>query len=141
MPLLRIEYDDGMPPEVRSALDPLIEKWKHIVPAWCQRIWCSWSEDNEQKCQITVREDQRDALLSVHPNWMTLPHEREVTIIHELCHFYNSPLRWEGADCIKLIVGNDHPTPGSRIAESRLTECCERQNNDLVALVLGLSER
>jgi hypothetical protein len=136
---LRIVYTEGFPAEVKGIVEPLFEKWKGLAPCWCTEIVVYWKEDLSAKLSISVDEAQRSAEFFVHPNFMTFAHNRERAFVHELCHFYNSPLRWEAKETIEKIVGPDFPTPGSRIAESRLDEVGERQNNDLVALILKIA--
>lgn len=136
--MVKWEYAPEVPADVRAMVEPLLLKWEKLVPVWAQRILVRLTEENDAKLTITVREDQRDAILTIHPDWIIWPIDREHAIKHELCHFYNSSLRWEATDCIKHLVGDAYPTSGSRIAESRLVECIERVNNDLVALISRL---
>jgi len=130
----------SVPPEVKVLAEPILLKWEHLVPVWCTEISVYWIEDDGASASIKVRESQRDAELFIHPNWVTFPDSREDALIHELCHFYNAPLKIEATDSMRAIIGNDYPTPGSKVFEDRLADCIERQNNDLVALISRLAE-
>jgi hypothetical protein len=135
-----IQWHPAIPPDVRAMAEPLLQKWKHIIPSWCERVFVSWEQADNCKLQIFVREDQRDAILEIHPDWVSFPEERERAIVHELCHFYNAPLKDWAKSCIERIIGNDYPTPGSEVAEHGLDEACERTNGDLIALVMRLAK-
>jgi len=116
----------------------LIAKYEFLVPKWCYEIHVWYDADDPSICAISIQEDYRRASLSLGTKWHdSVTHDDD--ILHELCHFYNGGIGRVAKDAIEMIVGNDFPTPGSKIAFDHITQAVERCNGDLIHLIKGMT--
>lgn len=93
-----ITYRGEIPPEIQAALEPLLEKYKCLIPAWCHRINVSyWSSppggSQYAAADVTVNYDYRSADIRIFPSLtFSLDDRRGEFIAHEMMHVSVNPI-------------------------------------------------
>lgn len=92
--MLTIDYC-STPEEIKQALDPLIQKWKYLIPAWC-RVLEITDEVNPKKgtfATVYVDTEYRIARIAFTILFLSeTPEQRERIVIHELLHIGAEPV-------------------------------------------------
>lgn len=105
--MTQIRYCPSLPKVTREFIEPLIAKWAWLIPHWCVSMEISIGENNSYTAEMTVRETYLDAYLRV--NAIILEQDDpERVLVHELCHFYNVPIKRVADACFEKTF----PTPG-----------------------------
>lgn len=89
-----IRWAKDVPDEYRDVLEPILEAWYALVPTWVQEFRVMWrGDDNGAALGAKVNYRNRWAFLYVGPSFLGEPvDEREVAVLHELCHVLTEPL-------------------------------------------------
>lgn len=91
--MTRVRYTTDVPAEVRSAIEPHLERWAFLIPAWCRELCVRWDDDDpDSAVRIKVRYEYREADMYVCAVFLSESTEREITVVHELSHLSLAPL-------------------------------------------------
>jgi hypothetical protein len=105
----KIRYSPDLPVEVLSIIQPLLKKWKWLIPTWCQELWIVWTPEGINGQSFAganqARYDYRDATIHFHPDLLDeASGDQEYTIVHELLHTFGTPLvDWVIAQFANLV--------------------------------------
>jgi hypothetical protein len=103
-----IWYEPRVPSEVRSALDPLIQKHLHLMPGWVTEICVTFDPSSDNCMEMGTEPEYRRAHLTVTGYWLRADvHERDSTVRHEFCHTILHPLTDWTKDLIERLAGED----------------------------------
>lgn len=113
---VRVVWMDGVPPEVRVAVEPVLIRNLHRLPAWLYELRINWEDEPQPDepmsaaCSRT-RVEYRVAWITIGPKWLNGETAwREDAIIHEMLHV---PLHQMGGvfyDTLDAIPGDDDAT-------------------------------
>lgn len=104
----RIWWHDGIPSEVRTAAEPHIEAWAHLLPGWCHELGVRFVADEENAASAKGDMPYRRATIYLGPHWLDSNNaDREEVIRHEICHVALSPLTDWTKDLIERLAGED----------------------------------
>lgn len=82
-----------VPREVRSALEPHLERWWALVPTWCQEFTVRYDHENPSRMAARINYANRWATLVVTAGWLNDPdEERANSVRHELAHVMLEPV-------------------------------------------------
>jgi len=86
---MKVEFRNHVPKEFQLAIEPIIERWKWLLPPWLHLLVVTASSDQEPSLSITVDYEYRWAYLYIHPGWIGGSDEmRERNLVHELMHIH-----------------------------------------------------
>jgi hypothetical protein len=109
----RYFLDPAMPPELRRAIEPILVKWRGLIPSWCERIDLMWNDEDRNGAAFSVAHyDYRRGHINVLPNWLTRPDRRESMIVHETIHFLTEPVHNVLTDFWKFMEQHHPETKG-----------------------------
>ena len=77
-------------PKLRSSVEPLINKWLHILPQWVYRLVIRELDREGVNAEFTVDIPYRRCILCVGPSFLAAS-DPERVIVHEFCHAYTTP--------------------------------------------------
>ena len=96
------------PPEIRTALHPILVDYLWLVPSWCQALYVRWDgkpEDLDSNATSSAQPEYRQAQLYIHPGWLAEIHTTRVhNVIHELVHIPVAPMVVEHEDLVKRLL-------------------------------------
>lgn len=105
---IRIEYAPDVPSEYRDGLEPLINKWIHVLPSWVRRLRVDFSGDTGSVMSTCVYEEYRKLVLMVHPPFLNVSQEdRELTVVHEFAHAIIAPVNEYTKRLIDDLTGGE----------------------------------
>jgi len=81
-----------VPPEVRNRAEPLLKRWRGLIPGWCERLTVFYKQDEGNIASMNSRPEYRRATLLLHGSFLD-DDDNEDTIIHELAHIAFEPVR------------------------------------------------
>ncbi len=90
---MRFEWKADTPPEYRAAVEPLLKLWVWLLPNWLDVVFIEYEHKSGSAGTIT-RDRYRNATLFLRPALLEEgDYEREVSLVHELCHFCQGPIQ------------------------------------------------
>lgn len=110
---VRVEWGKLVPDEVRALAEPMVQRWRHVVPTWCHELTVRWDEtpnnDADTIATMEARPSYRDATLTIGPLWLRESDAgRDGTIRHELAHLCTQALDDVFVRLLKQIK-KEHP--------------------------------
>lgn len=126
-----IRYLPGIPPEVATVLEPIIERWKFLLPTWCQDLRIEWKPDLDGDiAETSIHYANRWAVIRVAAPWLDgEPADRETVIIHEMIHVTMEPLQRAAFTTVDTLTEKD--SPAYRLAERQIRDGTEAVAEDL----------
>jgi len=91
---MRVRWRD-IPPEVREAVEPHIDRWLHICPGWVNMVTVIFdaNPDLESALATMTQPEYRCSDLFIFPRFMLLDDgSRSEEVLHEFCHLHLSPI-------------------------------------------------
>lgn len=132
---MTVIYSRELSDAYKTLAEPLIEKYKHILPSWVDRLEV-WST-GEGRAEICCHNEYRTLRLFLGPEFVTdQTGLQETTILHEFCHAYTTPLNRVAREVIEDL--SDPESPGFKIADRWLIQAHEECTCDLEALLTRL---
>lgn len=120
---MKIIYAPTLPAEVRTAVEPLLERHRSIVPEWCHRLTIYFTEggnNGEYSAGTSVDWPYRKASITLHAGFLTDPPDvRERDIVHELFHVVTGPgddFAWRELKRVLDTAGNETLVKAMRAA-------------------------
>lgn len=104
-----ITYRGEIPPEIQAALEPLLEKYKCLLPAWVHHLNIQYignpPEDSPRAvAQTTVDYQYRTAYFDIYPGFLfTNEDKRWEFVQHEMVHVTWNPLYNYAQEAIKKL--------------------------------------
>ena len=91
---MRTTWSREFPPEVRELLEPLLDFWAFLIPAWCRHLGIVYTNsEDDSACSMQAKPEYRQATLHIHGGWLSeRPLDREWGLTHELCHLVLAPV-------------------------------------------------
>lgn len=123
-------WESDVPPEIRAAVEPLLQRWWVMVPGWCEEFTVKYSAKRDARMAVSVNYRNRWALLIVTGQWLQdAPEERENSLRHELVHILVEPLT---AGVRRIIEDTlEAGTPTMELCDSIFTDGMEAAVEDL----------
>ena len=127
------------PPEVRSALRPILLRYLWLVPSWVQTLHVGWddSPDNANANMATsAQPEYRQGQLTVSPGWLgAVPAARRTDVIHELLHFPLAPVVIEHRDLTARLLDDGGAPQFHGYAQEQWRRVFEGCVQDLAAAI------
>lgn len=118
----RVVWDEKCPRELRSAVEPLLDRWLHLLPTWCHSLVVAYDSECDDVANCLAEHEYRGARITIGGNWLRQPtYERESIIVHELLHVPLVVLTEWTKDLVHRLVGDDE-----RLRDWLLSEWQER---------------
>lgn len=143
----RVTYRGEIPPEIEAAIAPLIEKYKCLIPSWCDHVNVSYWSTPPEGAETAVADcrchlDYRNASIRFFAAFLNYhPDQREDDTVHEFIHISVNPLYDYACDTIKELFKSD-ALKGQDIAKNLilegLRERVESVTTDLQKIICGL---
>lgn len=91
---MRLEYDDGIPPDILPILQREVESVAFLFPAWVERltVYYDFDEDNNSVATCSPLVEYRTMALTFHPRFLS-ESDRFNATVHEIGHALVRPLR------------------------------------------------
>jgi hypothetical protein len=145
--MLDIEYHSQIPKEMQRAIEPVIDKYKWLIPQWCYNLTVKyWDTATDEKgkaksaaAQIYVVDDYRFASLEVYSEWFDGDEkQREYYIIHEFVHLHNCL----PGNFFNRLLDNLYPEepdrgPAYKIAKEEHRRLVEQATQDLAWIIIN----
>ncbi len=133
----RIVWNADTPAEIFDAAEPLVEKWRHLLPPWCSMVYMMYSleDQNGASAVITACPEYRWVRIALCPPFLA-DEDREATIVHELLEAALSPMRSFAEDLLERVIKPEAPIFHGW-AENQLTNAAEGVIQDLTRSLLG----
>ena len=128
---MTVLFDPLMPPPFIPLIQEAWEKVKPLVPPYIDRVSFCWRPESESAMNCNHDQAYRMLSVGITPGSFDGWSQPEDYLRHEIAHWFNAPLEDAALKVIKAILGDDYPTPGSRVAEDYLRHVCESVNVDL----------
>lgn len=105
----RVWVDPEVPLEITRAVQPVVERWLHLLPRWMQVLVVTWdsrpSTKEDSPAEMSVRIDYRVSYLTIFGNWLDQDDpERNRVIRHEFLHSAVGPYRNAALDGINTLA-------------------------------------
>lgn len=120
--MVRVEYDPKVPAEIERAVNPIVQRWLHLLPTWCHDLYVMYDAASINMGEMGSDHEYRRATLVIGPEWLK-EHEvgRDEVVRHEFCHVPLHPLTaWTKAMIDRLAADDE------RLAEWLRSEWQER---------------
>lgn len=131
----KVIFCPSVPVEIHEAVSGHIIRAIPVLPAWVNTCHVYYEAEAEHYACVIVQTQTRNITLTISGYFLKVGHEkRERVIFHEFAHCYTSPISDAARESLKAIVGNDYPTPGSKVANLFVDEMMEQATEDLAAL-------
>lgn len=136
----RVQFDGGIPPEVRAIIAPYFPMIERLAPPWCSRVWVKWESTCEavegcKACTLT-RYEYRYGAVTFHGLWLDCTEEeRRDTVAHESMHLYVQQLDSFTARMIETLAEEK----AAEVARESLRMHSEAVVQDLALLVMRLN--
>lgn len=104
----RVWWSKSVPPEIREAVEPHVERWAFVLPGWVHELGISY-DPNSANCAETKGDiAYRRAHIYVGPHFVQNEGpDREEIIRHELAHVVLHPLTDWTKDIVSRLAGDD----------------------------------
>jgi len=92
---MRTLWQPTLPEELRELVEPLLEGWRSIIPPWIECLTVDYDATPKENgvAGCVSQYGYRTASLVIFPAWLNeTDYDREVAIVHELCHITTSPM-------------------------------------------------
>lgn len=104
---MQIRWRDA-PNEIRTAVEPLIRRWEHLLPTWVHFVMVAYDQADSGSMTNRTYPEYRFAKLWVNAGWLTCtPEERSDLVRHEFLHLPIAPLFHLGHDLIDTLVQDE----------------------------------
>jgi len=78
-----------VPPEIKTAVSPLVEKYLPFLPPWATKLHVEWDDSKVNAVISTAfNEPYGRVRLIVRPSWLESVDGREEDIAHEVAHLW-----------------------------------------------------
>lgn len=132
--MIDVTWREDFPPEVRSALEPMLERWGALLPTWCQDFIISYDGTRDAQMAATINYRNRWAILRVTGLWLdNPPAERENSLRHELVHILLEPMDSVMRRIIEDTIPKD--TPLAELCDSVFTDGMEAAVEDMARAI------
>lgn len=132
--MIDVTWRKDFPPEVRTALEPMLEQWGALLPTWCQEFIVSYDGARDAQMAATVNYRNRWVVLRVTGLWIdNANEERENSLRHEMIHVLLEPMAMAVARIIEDTVPED--TPLAKLCNSVFTDGLEATVEDMARAV------
>lgn len=137
------DWSKDMPPEVRGALEPMLERYRRVWPRWLIRLGVAWKSTSERNAWAAIRTsyNNRDGQLWVFGDWLDLPADhRQQVILHEIGHMLLCPFDTQVSSVMENFImqdGNEKSQPYKGLAEM-VHNASEQTVSDLEYLLHNL---
>ena len=136
----RFDIDPSMPAPFIPLIKSLVKRLQVLIPPSVESIYVSWDPERDAGMASSHDRSYRQISLVVTPQTFETPDHSLRYFVHEFGHWFTARMLDAALDCIREIIGPDHPTPGSRVAEIHLRTILEQQNTDLEGVLMKLLE-
>jgi hypothetical protein len=127
---MTIRYLD-ISPNIKEEIEPIIGKWRHILPDWCRTLDIREGNDGNANASFSIMPEYRKATLFVHPSALTTG-RLESIILHEFCHAYTTPVAMVAR---QYLEDSDIPATEQGLLRRRITDYEEACTEDLKDLI------
>ncbi len=136
---MKIEFGAEFPVDLKELTEPLINKWKLLIPSWCEYLGIVYTPKRDSVLSCGPNYRNRYATLYVTGAWFQEdPDEREIAVIHEFVHILQSPFD----DVANRIVQDafDKDSPTSEFAKSMLLDSSEATVEDIANAIFRITK-
>ena len=132
--MIDVTWRTDFPLEVRSALEPMLERWGALLPMWCQDFIVSYDGSRDAQMAVTVNYRNRWVILRVTGLWIeNSKEERENSLRHEMIHVLLEPMAVAVARIIEDAVPEG--TPLAKLCDSVFTDGMEATAEDMARAI------
>lgn len=131
----RLTYDTQLPAEIRAAVAPVLERYLHLVPGWCQTLTVGWDgDDTTGTLRSHILVEYRAARIVVLPAFVECDDvQRDNAVLHELTHIPLEQLR-DVAYQLLGVLKETHPALEGW-AKERIRVACESATCDVTHML------
>lgn len=136
-----VEWVDDWPPEMRSAVEPIVDVMVHLLPRWARYLFLRWDGgDTDHEAISNISVPYRTVSLRFCPAFLDLGDAgRMDTAVHEVVHAYISGMRdvfWKTSEQLDETARELAQRWYKDAEEAAVVDLTER----LVALVSGSTD-
>ena len=134
---MKIEFAEEFPQDLKEITEPLINKWKLLIPSWCEYLGIVYLPKRDAVLSCSPNYRNRYATLFVTGAWFQENQdEREIALIHEFVHILQSPF-----DDVANRIVEDAFEKGSSMSEfvkSMLLDSSEATVEDIANAIFRI---
>ena len=138
-----IDWGADVPPEIRAALEPLLDHYDQIWPMWMQELHIQYHPERQYEMSIDISYKYRIATLMPTGFWMHLDQrDREQALLHEVAHTFWNPADEVLESLLPFVL--DLESPHGKFAKGRYEKNVETACQDLALMLyrnLGPAKR
>ena len=135
--MMKIEFGAEFPVDLKELTEPLVNKWKLLIPSWCEYLGVVYTPKRDAVLSCGPNYRNRYATLYITGAWfLENPDEREIALIHEFVHILQAPFD----DVANRIVQDafEKDSPASEFAKSMLLDSSEATVEDIANAIFRL---
>lgn len=137
---MRIHFALDFPEDLQAIVDPLISKWKDLIPPWCQELRICYDPKRDSMMSTTLNYRNRWAVLHITGVWFKEKvEERELALVHEFVHILLEPI---DAPIVRIIQDAlEEGTTARELAASMHTDGSEAAVEDTAQAILRVTKK
>ena len=91
---VKVTWHSSMPKEIRQTVEPLLKKYRFLIPGWCHDLSIGYGDCEGAIAGIEVKPEYRMAKMTIYQAWVRSDADyRDGTIAHELIHIALTPMQ------------------------------------------------
>lgn len=135
--MVSIVFVDDWADALKGRIAPTLEKLARYAPSWCREIEVQWCPGLDALAEISIQEQYRRAFLRIGAGLFNAEPRIDALLCHEFAHLFTLPMK-KVAQRFSEHVFPDGPTPGTKIYDEWVNDCCEGATEDLSLVFLEL---
>ena len=101
---MKLSFRDAFPAEYKPFIRATFQKYKHIIPGWCNDIYVRYSKEKDVSGECLALPEYRYAKIWIATGYPPLTdYDRERTLVHELVHIPLWPMHERGVEMIEML--------------------------------------
>ena len=128
--MANVTFVDDWAEALKERVRPVLEELARYAPSWCHEIEVAWYPGLEALAEISIQQEYRKAFLRIGAGTFNREDRIDALLCHEFAHLFTLPMK-KVAMRFAEHVFPDGPTPGTKIYDEWVGECCEGATEDL----------
>lgn len=127
---------DAMPPEIRKAAEPIINRYAWLLPTWCHVLTVGYENtaDTSSVATCDAEPEYRQARIAINQAWLEQSAgDRRAALVHELAHLVVAPLAKFAESMVEKLFNE----PAKSIMDEQFRVAMESTVEDFAAAVHG----
>lgn len=138
-----IAWGAETPAEVRAAVEPILDRYRHLIPGWCRSLHVTYRDTGSEEGNILTTgasPEYRHGWINILPAWLGETGEsRERAIVHELIHLPLTPMVQMVEDLLTRLLDEGGAPQFHGFAQEQWRRAFEGAVQDLAYSIAGMT--